>query len=438
MFVLGLAFLYYLWWRQPRLWTAQNESVLLALAILLFLLVARITVPAHTVLPYIFPYSALTMILAVLLGLDVALVTTVFFVLLIGWLTGGSLELMTYAFCGALVGALNLRRGDHLSGYPWAAAYIAGTGVLIVGAFRLVAGELDTRGLVELTSAAVVNGLVAMTVTLVGVYLTGVFLRITTPLQLLDLARPTHPLLRQLLLKAPGTYHHTLLVSNMAERAAEAIGADGQLARVGAYYHDVGKTIRPYFFVENRSEGLDPHARLDPYTSAQIIISHVTDGIELARKYRLPRRIIEFIPEHHGTLLVHYFYHQAVQAAGSPDKVDRAQFLYLGPKPQSRETAITMLADGAEATVRAKRPATMEELAQVIAESVQSRANAGQLDECELSLSDLYEIKQAFFDVLRGLQHPRITYPAELPAGEAPAQVPAQAPEPEAGQIPAS
>jgi hypothetical protein len=237
----------------------------------------------------------------------------------------------------------------------------------------------------------------------------------TTSLHLLEISRPTHPLLRQLLLKAPGTYHHTLIVSNMAERAAEAIGADSLLARVGAYYHDVGKTIRPYFFVENRDEGLDPHARLDPYTSAQIIISHVKDGIDLARKYRLPRGVVDFIPEHHGTLLAPYFYREAVkQAGGDPAKVDRSQFEYPGPKPRSRETAITMLADGTEATVRSRRPTSIEELEQIVSDAVKSRVNAGQLDESPLTMEDLRAIQSAFVDVLRGLQHPRIDYPAEV------------------------
>jgi putative nucleotidyltransferase with HDIG domain len=192
---------------------------------------------------------------------------------------------------------------------------------------------------------------------------------------------------------------------------------------VGAYYHDVGKTIRPYFFIENRNDDQDPHERLDPYTSAEIIISHVEDGIALARKYRVPRRIIDFIPEHHGTLLVHYFYHQAVHQAGAADQVDKAQFRYPGPKPQSRETGITMLADGVEATVRARHPASMDEMAKIIAESVQSRVAAGQLDECELTLADLTEIRRAFFDVLRGIHHPRINYPTDTPSQpEAPGQ----------------
>jgi putative nucleotidyltransferase with HDIG domain len=256
--------------------------------------------------------------------------------------------------------------------------------------------------------------LVTMTVALLGTYLLGVLFSMVTPVQLMELSRPTHPLLRQLLLKAPGTYHHTLIVSNMAERAAEAIGADAQLARVGAYYHDVGKTIRPYFFAENRSEGQDPHARLDAYTSAQIIIAHVRDGVELARKYRLPQRIIDFVPEHHGTLRASYFYHQAVQQAGGAHAVDASQFTYPGPRPRSRETAITMLADSAEATVRAKHPDSSEEIARIVHETIQARVTAGELDQSSLTLGDLQIIQHAFVDVLRGIHHPRVTYPTEV------------------------
>jgi putative nucleotidyltransferase with HDIG domain len=212
----------------------------------------------------------------------------------------------------------------------------------------------------------------------------------------------------------------------MSERAAEAIGADALLTRVGAYYHDVGKTIRPYFFIENRSDMMDPHARLDPYTSAQVIVSHVTDGIELARKYRLPRRVIDFVPEHHGTSVVAYFYHQAVKQVGSPDEVARDRFQYPGPRPRSRETAIMMLADGAEATVRSKRPANVEELERLVAESVQNRVLSGQLDESPLTIQELKAIQREFVDVLRGLQHPRVEYPAEAsPSGQAAAPEPA-------------
>ena len=413
--LLGVVFLYYFWRQEPELWFRWVEPVLLAAAIVVFILAARLMIPARTLLPYLFPYAALTIILAISLSLRLALVTTGLFVLVVGWLTGGNLELMAYALCGSLVGVLKVRRGERLGNFAWAALFVLITNLLVVLAFRLAGGHWDARGLIELIIAAAINSVVMITATLLGLYLIGAVFGLATPLQLQEISRPTHPLLRQLLLKAPGTYHHTLIVSNMAERAAEAIGADTLLTRVGAYYHDVGKTIRPYFFVENRSEGMDdPHARLDPYTSAQIIMAHVKDGVDLARKHRLPERIVQFIPEHHGTQLVSYFYHAAVEGATAPEAVDKEQFRYPGPRPQSRETAITMLADGAEATVRSKRPTSMEELERIVAESIQNRLLAGQLDECPLTTADLAAVKRAFVDVLRGLHHPRVNYPTEV------------------------
>lgn len=435
--LLGLIFLYYLWRMEPELWLRRSEGLLLALVLAAFLLIAKIVIPVRTVAPYVFPYAALGMILSIALHARLAIVVTVLFTLLVGYLTGGSLELMTFAFAGAMVGMLKVRRGERLASFAWGVLYVAWANLAAVAAFRLGSGQWDWRGLLELSGAAIGNALIAMTVTVVGLYLLGALFGITTSLQLLEISRPTHPLLRQLLLKAPGTYHHTLIVSNMAERAAEAIGADALLTRVGSYYHDVGKTIRPYFFVENRSEGADPHARLDPYTSSQIIITHVKDGMDLARKYRLPRRIIEFIPEHQGTLLVSYFYHQAVKQAGGPEKVDKTQFQYPGPRPRSRETALTMLADGAEATVRSRRPASIEELETIVGESIQNRVASGQLDDCTLTLADLAAIRRAFVDVLRGLHHPRVAYPSDATptttdgaATELVAQPPVQDPNP--------
>jgi putative nucleotidyltransferase with HDIG domain len=202
----------------------------------------------------------------------------------------------------------------------------------------------------------------------------------------LELSRPTHPLFRQLLLKAPGTYHHTILVANMGEEAAERIGADGLLTRVGTYYHDIGKTVRPYFFTENRVGHVNPHERLDPRTSARIIISHVQDGLDLAEKHRLPSAIRAFIPEHQGTGIVLAFYRMAVKAASdngnsNPSEVREEDFCYPGPKPQSRETAITMLADGCEARVRSMEPGSAEEMEEIIADTIRARLEEGQLDE---------------------------------------------------------
>ncbi len=409
-------FLYYLWRQEPLLWLRPRQMLLVAFAYVVFTLIVKAVLPARALLPYFMPYAALPIILTIAVNLRVAAVTIGLFTLIVGWVSAGSLELMTFVLCGSLVGALKLRRSDRMVNFAWAALYVLVSNLLVVAVFRIGAGAWDWRGLLELSIASFVNAVITATVVLLGLYLIGALFGVITPVQLLEISRPTHPLLRQLLLKAPGTYHHTLIVSNMAERAAEAIGADALLTRVGAYYHDVGKTIRPYFFVENRTEGADPHSRLDPYTSAQVIITHVKDGIELARKYRLPERIIDFIPQHQGTLLVSYFYHQAVEQAGSAEAVDQAQFRYPGPRPQTRETAITMLADGAEATVRARHPASIEELEQIVSESIQNRLLAGQLDDCPLTMADLTGVRRAFVDVLRGLHHPRIAYPSDMAA----------------------
>jgi putative nucleotidyltransferase with HDIG domain len=197
----------------------------------------------------------------------------------------------------------------------------------------------------------------------------------------------------------------------MAEQAAEQIGAAALLTRVGAFYHDIGKTIRPYFFVENQTEGLNPHERLDPQTSADIIISHVQDGLALAKKYRLPSALRDFIPQHQGAGLVTFFYHQACQEAGGPENVDESKFRYPGPRPQTKEAGILMLADTCEAAVRANRPTSKEQIQEIVHKVTEGKILAGELDECDLTLRDLEQIRQAFLDTLSGVFHPRVQYP---------------------------
>jgi putative nucleotidyltransferase with HDIG domain len=252
----------------------------------------------------------------------------------------------------------------------------------------------------------------AASLTLAAFFALSALLDLLTPFQLMELSRPTHPLFRQLLLKAPGTYHHTLLVGNMAEEAANEIGADGLLTRVGTYYHDVGKTIRPYFFTENRVGGVNPHERLDPLTSARIIMSHVPDGLELAERYNLPAAIRAFIPEHQGTGMTLAFYRMAVKAAGDDaQSVREEDFRYPGPKPQSRETAIVMLADSCEAVVRSAQTSSEEEMDRLVREVIKAKLDDGQLEECDLTLRDLEVIRGAFLNVLQGVFHPRVKYP---------------------------
>ena len=221
-------------------------------------------------------------------------------------------------------------------------------------------------------------------------------------------------LLRQLLLKTPGTYQHSLLVSNMAEQAAERIGANSVLARVGAYYHDIGKMLRPYFFVDNQAGGDNVHDRLDPQTSAQIVISHVRDGLELAQKYHLPPAIQDFIAQHHGTTTTKYFLNQATETNENPDMVDKQRFTYPGPHPHRQEVGIVMLADSCEAAVRAERPDSAEKIDELIHSIIIDRLVSGELNDSALTMRDLDMIRASFLNSLQGVFHPRVKYPDAL------------------------
>jgi putative nucleotidyltransferase with HDIG domain len=233
-------------------------------------------------------------------------------------------------------------------------------------------------------------------------------------MQLLELANPTQPLLRRLLMEAPGTYHHSIMVGNLAERAAEVIGADSLLVRVAAYYHDIGKLERPWAFIENQADTLaNVHDTLDPLESAQVIAAHVVDGVKLAEKYRLPPRIREMIPQHHGTRTISFFYQQAAER--TTETVDAALFTYPGPRPQSREAAILMLSDSTEAAARASRDHSREAIEQLVERIIRQRLEEGQFDDCNLTLRDLTRIKHSFVTLLTGIYHPRIPYPS---AGE--------------------
>ncbi len=399
---------------QPaRSWTQWRRILLLLVLVAVSVLATKLMVPQHMLQPYLLPLPAVAMILALVFGAPSAILITVCLSLIIAINAGDTrnLELLVYMFVGSVVAALSVQRIERINSFARAGVLIALTQMFAILMFVLLAQQPPQP--VELLArfaAAIVNATISVSLALATYSLTAHYLGIITPLQLLDLSRPTHPLLRQLLLKAPGTYHHTLLLANMAERAAEAIGADALLARVAAYYHDIGKTMQPYFFIENQTDHHNPHDDLhDPFESARIVINHVYDGMALAQKHRLPHQIADVIPQHHGTMLVAYFYHQAKEQATG--EVDDKFFRYPGPRPQSAEAAIIMLADGTEATVRATRPATVEELDGVIQRIFRDRLLSGELDESALHLRDLDQIRKAFLEILQGQFHPRIVYP---------------------------
>jgi len=400
--------------RRRDFWSETLPVLLLGVIFSSFVLTAKVMLPMHTLLPYLFPLASMAMLISSLVDMPIAVLATAILALLVGKYIGGDSEVMIYLFLGGVTGALALGKAERLNSFVRAGLWVIAINLLVLLAFRLPQlGALDNQGMMELTFSGAVNGIFASSFTLVIYYLLGQLFGVTTSLQLLEISRPNHPLLRQLLLKAPGTYHHTLIVSNMAEEAAVAIGADSLLTRVGSYYHDIGKIIRPYFFIENNTDGENPHDRIDPYTSARIIISHVSDGVDLAKKYRLPPGIIDFIKEHHGTTRVEYFYHKAVQMKNDPSEVDESAFRYAGPKPHTSETAILMLADSCEATVRAMHPQTSEEMLELIRSVISRRLMSGQLDNSPLTLRDLTLISEAFVRVLQGIHHPRVKYPGE-------------------------
>jgi cyclic-di-AMP phosphodiesterase PgpH len=255
--------------------------------------------------------------------------------------------------------------------------------------------------------------------------------RLTTDLTLLELVQFNHPLLRLLAEKAPGTYHHSMTMASLAEAGAAAIGANATLARVGAYFHDIGKIIKPIYFVENQKSSRNRHDKLAPRMSSLIIAAHVKDGMALAREYHLPEEVVDFIPMHHGTTRIDYFYQKALQLAQTSDdetKIDEikeSDYRYPGPKPQTKETGIMMLADAVEAAVRTIDEPTPQRLEAVIDELIKKRFEEGELDECPLTLKDLTKIKAAFVNVMVGVYHNRVRYPVPL-GKKKPQQSPAE------------
>ncbi len=397
---------------EPQLLTRPRALFLLLLLLLAFLIVAKLMTVNRTVMPYVYPAAAFSMLVAMFIGPGIAVTATVVLAGLVGIIANNSFEVGVYTAVGGIVAIWTLSNAEQLSKFFLAGVYVALADSLVILTFQAPNGALDAVGLLTLIGAAVLNGGLSASLTLVGLFVIGNLFDVTTTVQLLELARPTHPLLNELLHKSPGTYHHTLMVANLAEQAAERIGANSLLTRVGAYYHDIGKMIRPYMFVENQVEGANVHDQFNPRTSAEIITSHVTEGIKLAKKYRLPSRVRAFIPEHHGTMRVSFLYQKAIERApNGAAEVDESAFRYPGPKPQSKETALLMLADGCEASVRANRPAAPDQINELVRKVIGDRIAWGQLDECPLTLADLDKARESFVTTLQGMYHPRLRYP---------------------------
>ena len=403
-----------------------RRPLLAALLVALPLLVARLAFPrllpdeAGLHLAYALPLVAAPMLAAVLLDAGVGLLIAATLGLGVGVLTGylppesGALDdteavrLMVAVAASSVVGVLLAVRAQGVARFLRAGAGSALAAFAVVAVFWLLAPVRPLEDLGWALAATAAGGLSSALGTAALFALLSPRFGIVTRAQLMELAQLNHPLLRRLQDEAPGTFQHAVLVGNLAERAADRIGADALLVRVGAYYHDVGKLTAPAFFVENVHPDASPHEGLDPLQSTRVIHQHVTAGIELARREGLPPAVTRFIPQHHGTRLMTFFYRRA--AEDDPD-IDPELFRYPGPRPQTRESALVMLADACEATVRATLDRDEERIRAIVDGIVRERIEEGQFDECDISMRDLAVVSDSFTRSLSAVYHPRVQYP---------------------------
>jgi putative nucleotidyltransferase with HDIG domain len=349
------------------------------------------------------------MLLTIIFDSRVAVYVIMIICILVSAVRGGDYDILIPNFCASVLVVYSVRDIKNRSQIFTSMIFILigyAVSILAIGLeryddFSVVRSQLLVAILNSILSPILAYGLL--------IFYERVF-RVATDLVFLELSDFNNPLLRELSAKAPGTFHHSIVMGNLSEQAAKEIGAKEILSRVGCYYHDIGKIINPDYFVENQMDS-NRHEELNPSLSAKMIIAHVKNGVKLAEKYRLPQEIIDFIPMHHGTNLVSYFYEKARTEEGEIDTTHEYIYRYPGPKPQTKETGIAMLADSVEAATRSIEDPTPAKIETQINEIIRARFLDGELDECDLTLKDLIKIKQSFLKTLMGIHHHRIKYP---------------------------
>lgn len=383
--------------------------VLLGLIILVILIISK---TFHYYSDFAVPIAAGALLTAILVDVRVGLMVSVALAMFFGVIVDNELRPVAVALFGSMAGVYSVSKMRHGYSLIRTGFCVAAVNFVVIAASGFFEQINNSQILIQGVLGAV-SGIGAAVITTGSLpYLEHTF-NITTPIKLLDLAQPNHPLLQRLLLEAPGTYHHSILVGNLAETAADLIGADPVTVRVGAYYHDIGKIKRPYFFIENQTEPENPHDKIAPSLSTLIVTSHIKDGVDLCRECKLPQVIIDIVCQHHGTTLVSYFYKRATEIEHS-ECIIEADFRYEGPRPQSKEAALVMLADSCEAAVRSISKPNVNRIEAMVRKIIRERLNDGQLDDCNLTLRDLNIIGDVFIRVLSSMFHSRIEYPEAL------------------------
>ncbi|ACO85739.1 HD family phosphohydrolase [Clostridium botulinum] len=386
-----------------------NSLVLISLNNCIAILLAR---SIYTISPFLIPLASIPMILTLLLNYKISLVTSLVNCILIAVAVNFEVEIILIAIMSAVLGSTILRKMQERNDILYASSYIAIINVILT----FSAGFLLSNSVIDVSKKALFTLIGGVLSAILAIGLLPLFenlFDIVTTIKLLELSNPNNPLLKKLLLEAPGTYHHSILVGNLAEVAAEVVNGNPVLARVSAYYHDIGKTKRPYFFKENQIGRENPHDKISPNLSTLIITSHVKDGLELAKEYKIPKVIQDIIQQHHGTSLVKYFYITMKNNSERPEDVNEEDFRYQGPIPKSKEAAIIMLADGVEAAVRSINEPTKGKIEEMVNKIIKARLDEGQLDDCDLTLKEIGLIRDAFLKVLISIYHQRIEYPED-------------------------
>ncbi|MFZ5633566.1 MAG: HD family phosphohydrolase [Bacillota bacterium] len=415
--LLMVVVLFYLYQQSREIYTNAGVLYLLGIIVLVVMALAKGILAIElarspefgSLMGYMVPIAAAGMLIAILIDSRLAVLVVCVMSFLLALMAEEQIKFGVVGLVGGIAGVYSVSKLSQRGDLARAGFYTSAANVIAI----MVMGIISNASPVIVVSSAlflgIINGILSSILTNGSLpYLENAF-GITSSVRLLELSHPSNPLLKKLLTEAPGTYHHSILVANLAEAAAEAVGGESLLVRVGAYYHDIGKIKRPYFFIENQLSNDNPHDKIAPTLSTLILTAHVRDGLEMAREYKLPQAIMKIIEQHHGSSLVTYFYHKARENGG--DNINEDEFRYEGPKPQTKEAAIVMLADSVEAAVRSMQNRTHGRVEGLVRKLLRDKLMDGQLDECDLTFKDLEKIAEAFLQVLSGIFHSRVEYP---------------------------
>lgn len=394
-------------------------TIIYAVTLLVMKLVSLTYMSEITGITYIVPVAMGTMLITILLHSRVALFTSMIFAICASIIFNDQSSSIIdyshgiYVFFSSVAGVFFLSKSNKVIRILQSGIFVGALNVLVIASFLLLKGaQYSWMEIWMNLGFAALSGFIAAVLTLGLLPFLEAGFGVLSTTKLIELSNPNHPLLRKILLEAPGTYHHSVIVANLAEGACEAVGANGLLARVGAYYHDLGKTKRPHFFIENQMKIDNPHDKISPQLSKTIIIAHPYDGGELLRDYRMPKEIISIAEQHHGTTLLKYFYHKANQESEKP--ISEEEFRYPGPKAQTKEAAIVGIADCVEAAVRSMNKPTPTKIETLVKKIINDRLEDGQFDECDITLRELSIIATSMCETLQGTFHTRIEYPDEV------------------------